>query len=230
MTSRGGAYLVPVKRQSQLGFTLVEILVVVVILSIFAGMISLSVGSSESRKNRAFYEHLIDSLQYVRLLSAERMQPMGLTLKADQQGQITPVIMTLNNPYSAYQQPQANSGGGQNDAAKNSMELSGMSATQDKADLPTWESEPEVTLPIPPDKVTIKISALGATMAARGSQGFEVARPLQPWFLGQDVPQVIWFGTGEATPVTIEVLYDSKPIGEAILIEPNGSIKVGQSS
>ena len=34
---------------SQSGFTLVEILVVVVILSIFAGMISLSVGGSESR-------------------------------------------------------------------------------------------------------------------------------------------------------------------------------------
>src|SRR5699024_11898159 len=56
----------------QAGFTLVEIVVVVVILSIFAGMMSLSVGSSESRKNRAFYEHLTDSLSYVRLLSAER--------------------------------------------------------------------------------------------------------------------------------------------------------------
>ena len=71
--------------RSQSGFTLVEIVVVVVILSIFAGMMSLSVGSSESRKNRAFYEHLTDSLSYVRLLSAERMQPMGLSLQADKQ-------------------------------------------------------------------------------------------------------------------------------------------------
>ncbi|MGO1782136.1 MAG: prepilin-type N-terminal cleavage/methylation domain-containing protein, partial [Moraxellaceae bacterium] len=83
---------------AQSGFTLVEIIVVVVILSVFAGMMSLSVGSSESRKNRAFYEHLTDSLSYVRLLSSERAQPMGLSLQANNQGQITPVIVTLSNP------------------------------------------------------------------------------------------------------------------------------------
>ena len=88
----------PMISGSESGFTLVEIVVVVVIISIFAGMISLSVGSSESRKNHAFYEHLTDSLNYVRLLSAERMQPMGLSLQADKQGQVTPIIMTLSNP------------------------------------------------------------------------------------------------------------------------------------
>ncbi|MFP3355467.1 hypothetical protein R0K04_29420, partial [Pseudoalteromonas sp. SIMBA_153] len=66
--------------------------------------------SSESRKNRAFYEHLTDSLSYVRLLSAERMQPMGLRLQADNQGQIEPVIVTLSNPYIAYQTADSVSG------------------------------------------------------------------------------------------------------------------------
>ena len=78
----------PINSRTQIGFTLVEIVVVVVILSIFAGIMSLSVGSSEARKNRAFYEHLTDSLSYVRLLSAERMQPMGMRMQADKQGQV----------------------------------------------------------------------------------------------------------------------------------------------
>ncbi|MDO5769862.1 MAG: prepilin-type N-terminal cleavage/methylation domain-containing protein [Psychrobacter sp.] len=216
--------------QNQAGFTLVEILVVVVILSIFAGMISLSVGGSESRKNRAFYEHLIDSLQYVRLLSAERMQPMGLTLQVDAQGQPQPVIMTLTNPYSAYQNTQsAKLGSGE--TSKNAMELSPMSAEPKNGETPTWQLEPGISLPIPPDKVTLKISSLEANMTTMGNQSYgSGTKELQPWFKGQQLPQVIWFGTGEATPVTIEILYDNKPVGEAIIIEPNGSIRVGQST
>ncbi|WP_261863115.1 hypothetical protein [Psychrobacter sp. JCM 18900] len=100
-----------------------EIVVVVVILSIFAGIMSLSVGSSESRKNRAFYEHLTDSLSYVRLLSAERMQPMGLRMQADKQGQVEPVIVTLSNPYVAYQTTKMTSDS-TDSQPKNAMELS----------------------------------------------------------------------------------------------------------
>lgn len=63
------------------GFTLVEIMVVIVILTIFAGMMTLSVGGSDSQRNRAFYEHLQSNLGYIRLLSAEKMQPYGLAIK-----------------------------------------------------------------------------------------------------------------------------------------------------
>lgn len=209
-----------IKSHTESGFTLVEILVVVVILSIFAGMMSLSVGSSDSRKNRAFYEHLIDSMQYVRLLSAERMQPMGLSLKADNQGQLTPVIVTLTDPYSAYQPDSAAIKDG---AGKNAMELTAMTA-EDRA-RPTWQVETAVTLPEMPDKVSIAINPLDGQIG----NGPRDSRVLQPWFMGQDVPQVVWFGTGEATPVAIEIAYDARPVGEVIIVEPNGHVKIGQS-
>ena len=215
------------KRATQTGFTLVEIVVVVVILSIFAGMMSLSVGSSESRKNRAFYEHLADSLSYVRLLSAERMQPMGLRLQADKQGQIEPVIVTLSNPYSAYQTTNIISG---NDSRpKNSMELSAdlrsmSGATQEKPPTPSWEIEPEISLPRLPTCVSIRIQSVGA--GNLGSKG--QTQTLQPWFTDQTVPQIVWFGTGQATPVTIEVVHDSRLVGEVMTIMPDGSIMMGQ--
>ena len=212
----------------QAGFTLVEIVVVVVILSIFAGMMSLSVGSSESRKNRAFYEHLTDSLSYVRLLSAERMQPMGLSLQADKQGQVTPVIVTLSNPYIAYQ-AQASASSSGDSTPKNSMELSAdlssMSASiGNKLPTPSWEPESEVTLPELPNGVSLSVQSLDATNVSNTGS----TQALQPWFTDQNVPQVLWFGTGQATPVTIEVRHNSRLVGEVITIMPDGSISIGQ--
>ena len=214
--------------RSQSGFTLVEIVVVVVILSIFAGMMSLSVGSSESRKNRAFYEHLTDSLSYVRLLSAERMQPMGLSLQADKQGQVTPVIVTLSNAYIAYQTPEITSNS-MDSRPKNAMELSsdltGMSGTTgEQQPTPSWEVEPEVSLPELPAGVSLRIQSLDSGNVSNANQN----QTLQPWFASQAVPQILWFGTGQATPVTIEVIHDSRLVGEVITIMPDGSMMIGQ--
>ena len=212
----------------QAGFTLVEIVVVVVILSIFAGMMSLSVGSSESRKNRAFYEHLTDSLSYVRLLSAERMQPMGLSLQADKQGQVAPIIVTLSNPYIAYQKATVLSDGGDR-TPKNSMELSAdlMSMSGDASDkipTPRWEVESEVSLPVLPTGVSLSVQSLDAGNRSNTGQ----TQALQPWFSDQNVPQALWFGTGQAMPVTIEVRHNSRLVGEVITIMPDGSMSIGQ--
>ena len=214
--------------QAQQGFTLVEIVVVVVILSIFAGMMSLSVGSSESRKNRAFYEHLTDSLSYVRLLSAERMQPMGLSLQADKQGQVAPVIVTLSNPYIAYQTNDTPSNS-MDSTPKNSMELSAdltsmSGAMGNQQPVPSWEIEPEVSLPELPAGVSLRVQSLEAGNLSMPEQG----QTLQPWFADQAVPQILWFGTGQATPVTIEVLHNSRLVGEVITIMPDGSMTIGQ--
>jgi prepilin-type N-terminal cleavage/methylation domain-containing protein len=214
--------------RSQTGFTLVEIVVVVVILSIFAGMMSLSVGSSESRKNRAFYEHLTDSLSYVRLLSAERMQPMGLVLQADKEGQVNPVIVTLSNPYVAYQSADITSSS-IDSRPKNAMELSTdlntmSGAMSDQPPTPSWERESEVSLPELPAGVSLRIQSLESGNLSSSGQ----KQTLQPWFADQAVPQVLWFGTGQATPVTIEVLHDSRLVGEVITIMPDGSMMIGQ--
>ena len=212
---------------AQAGFTLVEIVVVVVILSIFAGMMSLSVGSSESRKNRAFYEHLTDSLSYVRLLSAERMQPMGLSLQANKQGQVTPVIVTLSNPYIAYQ-TAASTSSSRESTPKNSMELStdlsSMSGgIENKLPTPSWEVESEVTLPELPTGVSLSVQSLDPNNVSNRGQ----AQTIQPWFTDQTVPQVLWFGTGQAAPVTIEVRHNSRLVGEVITIMPDGNISIG---
>lgn len=97
-----------VNNQIQTGFTLVEVMVVIVILAVFAGMMSLSVGSSESRQHLAFYEHLKDNLTYIRLLSAEDMKPYGLAIRLANQDQPTQlVVVKLENPKPTDQQNQS---------------------------------------------------------------------------------------------------------------------------
>lgn len=94
--------------QIQTGFTLVEVMVVIVILAVFAGMMSLSVGSSESRQHLAFYEHLKDNLTYIRLLSAEDMKPYGLAIRLANQDQPTQlVVVKLENPKPSDKQNQS---------------------------------------------------------------------------------------------------------------------------
>lgn len=217
MTYQNQAFCVHSNHQS--GFTLVELMVVVVILALFAGMVTLSVSSSDVRKNRAFYEHLIDGLTYVRLISAERMQPMGLILQTNSSGQIEPQIVSLSNPYYAYQH------GNDDQVAKNNMELSANiaeglqhSANQDKQNKPSWQIEPSVDLPPLPADVTIQIASLEIPNNQSNDN-------LQPWFSGQNVPQVIWFGTGQATPVTIEIRYKERLVGDVIEVMPDGRIQ-----
>lgn len=95
-------------KTAQKGFTLVEVMVVIVILSVFAGMMTLSVGSSESRKNLAFYEHLQDNLTYIRLLSVEEMKPYGLAIRLANQDQPTQlVVVKLDNGQTTDEQEQS---------------------------------------------------------------------------------------------------------------------------
>jgi hypothetical protein len=63
---------------------------------------------------------------------------------------------------------------------------------------------------------------------ASGSSSTAEQKQLQPWFADQTVPQVLWFGTGQAAPVTIEVIHNSRLVGEVITIMPDGSMTIGQ--
>ena len=202
-------------RYAQHAFTLVEMMVVVVILSIFAGMMTLSVGSSEARKNRAFYEHLQDSLSYLRLVSAERMQPLGVVINADASGQARLQAVALTNAYAPFEQTQTV--GMDGDSPKNNMELSAMSSNSTNTPpTPTWQPV-DIDLPEIPPNVTIRMSSLDA--------GVSSSQPVNAWFVEANVPEVVWFGTGEASPVQLEVLHNNRPVGDAIVITPDGRVK-----
>lgn len=205
-------------KQIQQGFTLIELMVVIVILTIFAGMMSLSVGSSDSRKNLAFYEHLQSNLTYIRLLSVEQMQPYGLAIKLSQGKEPSQIVVVkLENAYQ-YQQDK------KNNHQKNAMELSVNIQNNAEKTQATWQIDSQIPpLDIPTD-VEIDINPLETTTNYYN-------QPLPKWFVGNQAPPVIWFGTGEATPVRINVQkrnMDNQKylIGDAIIINASGAIEV----
>lgn len=162
----------------QQGFTLVEVMIVIVILGLFAGMMTLSIGGSESRKNKAFYEHLQSNINYVRLLSVEQMQPYGLAIqlaKNDQPSEIR--VVKLEQP-----QTQPNS----------------TATLTPPLNSPKWELDKQVEPLLIPDNVDVAITPLDNLN--------QIAIANTPnWLVGDQAPPVVWFGTGEATPVQITV-------------------------
>lgn len=163
---------------TQQGFTLVEVMIVIVILGLFAGMMTLSIGGSESRKNKAFYEHLQSNINYVRLLSVEQMQPYGLAIqlaKNDQPSEIR--VVKLEQP-----QTQPNS----------------TATLTPPLNPPKWELDKQVEPLLIPDNVDVAITPLDNLN--------QIAIANTPnWLVGDQAPPVVWFGTGEATPVQITV-------------------------
>ncbi len=208
----------------QQGFTLVEVMVVVVILSVTAGLVALSVNGGKARKNRAFYEHFVDSMDYIRLVSAERMQPMGIRIIQDEQGLFVPQVVQLENAYAHYQlQAQTNA----TDRTKNAMELSVNIRSNSKSKIdndhkkPTWTQDTDLELPKIPDGVTLEFVPLEQSVSTQN---------LQPWFVGQDVPSVLWYGTGQATVVNIEIKYKDRLVGDVIQLLADGSVQLSDKS
>lgn len=64
--------------KKQQGFTLIEVMLVVLIAGIFAAMVSLSVGGSDTRKVLQEREQLVDSIAVIRLESQDQSRMLGL--------------------------------------------------------------------------------------------------------------------------------------------------------
>lgn len=68
----------PKKIKPEQGFTLIEVMLVVLIAGVFAAMVSLSVGGSETRRVMQEREQLIDSIAVIRLESQDQGRMLGL--------------------------------------------------------------------------------------------------------------------------------------------------------
>lgn len=66
------------KEKKQQGFTLIEVMLVVLIAGVFAAMVSLSIGGSETRKALQEREQLVDSIAVIRLESQDQGRMLGL--------------------------------------------------------------------------------------------------------------------------------------------------------
>ena len=197
---------------SSKGFTLVEVMVVIVIMSVFAGLMTLSVGSSDNRKNLAFYEHLQSNLNYIRLLSAEQMQPYGLAIRLAKDDNPTQlVVVKLENSLS-----------NQNQTSQTQSQASNQTNNPANNQAPTWALEKDIPPLDVPNNITVDIKPLDMVDS----------RQIPNYLVGNQAPPVVWFGTGEATPVHIYVQKKNNnddtiyPVAEPIIINGAGAMEV----
>lgn len=202
----------------QQGFTLIEIMVVIVILSIFAGMMSLSVGGSENRRNTAFYERLTSNLDYVRLLSTEGMQPYGLAIKLPQNDAPNQlVVVKLENAFTNSQSAVGNAN----------------AAIISQPAPPQWVIEKKIPPLDVPDNLDVKIRPLDNPFNTNATQSTQSTQSAANWLSGSEAPPVVWFGTGEATPVQISIQKTNADkqtfaVGNPIIVNQAGAIEVAK--
>lgn len=191
--------------QRQLGFTLIELMVVVVILSVFASMITLSVGGSENRRMQALHQKLQDDLNYVRLVAADQMQPMGLAVlpaTATQPSQLAVVVYAIKPKLAK--------------ASTNTIPQP--VDTPSKKPQPQWLIDSQFNLPTLPEGVLVSIKPL--ILVDNQSMAKTPSKMMQD----PKTPKLLWLGNGEATPARIVLHYQDKPIGEPIFVTATGQV------
>lgn len=198
------------------GFTLVELMVVMVIIGIFAGTVSLAVGSSVKRQQMQMYDQLVDNLKLIALESRVQNKVYGLVFSPEsdvKDARYDVVALSSAAQKKLYQD------GLQTQAEKQQKQL-GQQSTLDAKKL--WQPINIITKNELLPTMRLRVESLEAGNAIN-DQPF---RELNPIFQNtRELPQLLWYGSGEVTPVKIEVFAGEIQIGNPIFVDQLGRVK-----
>lgn len=181
------------------GFTLIEVMLVIVIMGIMAGLVVMNVDSIEQRKAMQAHELLRYDLKKIARESQDQGRVLGLTVLPS-----TDVVSTAYRVLEYQVQPQP-------------------MLQSESVDLPhqpqraIWRAARDFKTQTLPDDVTMQIELTDLNPRAQDklnhAESTQVARP-----------QVVWLGNGEALAARIQLMRQNKPLGAPIEIASNGYI------
>ena len=188
----------------QLGFTLIELMVVIVIISILASLIVMNISGVDQRKAMQAREVLMMDLRQINREANDQARILALIPQAATD------VAPFQYRFDEYQTTdmQAATLDGQQ-ALQNSHHVANPSVAK-----PTWKPIANKAVQSLPDHVSFVVE----------SQSHDFDRANNAELLGNNAPRLIWFGNGEAKPVSIQMYYDQKPIGELIQVDYLGKI------
>lgn len=221
---------------TQKAFTLIELMVVIVILGVFASIVGMSVNSSLNRKNVQKYDRLIDDLKLIRLMALDEQRIYGLkfnqpTAVHEPNYKIMTIhdaawqkmIKSLQNPQNNPVKKQSN---GRFDGLSGIDISSGLSSAQEEQLKHLWQNKKNTPARALTEQMQLNIEPL-STEEANINQTTEdmlVDNPFLTKLSPQNKPQIIWYGNGEVSPVKITVFVDGKQIGDTIFIDQLGNV------
>ncbi|XID75902.1 Tfp pilus assembly protein FimT/FimU [Alkanindiges sp. WGS2144] len=178
------------------GFTLIEVMLVVVIMSIFAALVVVSIDGVEQRRLMQQREQLIQDLNIVRLESSDQAEVYALITTS----------ATATEPagyfFAQYHPPDQSLM--QNEAAAH--------GTMGKK--PLWQ---------PVEAFKQRSFSEGAFLQVR-SMNNSVQMGSAEGLLDQNSPDLIWFGNGEVKPARLQLFFNNQPVGNPIYINSAGML------
>ena len=184
-----------INHHKQRGFTLIEVMLVIVIMSIFAGLVVVSISGVEQRKLMQQRDQLINDLNVVRLESADQARVFALITTS----------ASATNPagyfFAEYQPPQTDAQRGQ------------AMFTSEKKSL--WQPVDVFKTRSLSENAVLQIRSMdNSPQQLNGSEGL----------LDQKSPDLIWFGNGEVKPVRLQLIFDNQPVGNPIYVNSAGMV------
>lgn len=187
-------YFVPSVHQRQQGFSLIELLVVIVIISVFAAIVGMSVGGVEHRRMMQEREQLVNDLAVIRLESLDQARVFALVPLSTNATSDAGYIVAEYSPDTAMD--------------KRSGQL-------DKSKL--WQPVAEFKQRSFSGNAYLRVNALDQQAENQSPQN-QHAQAL----LGRESPRLIWFGNGENKAVQLQLIKDGQPIGSPIYVSSTG--------
>lgn len=189
-------------RQKQRGFTLIEVMLVIVIMSIFAALVVVSVSGVEQRKLMQQRDQLINDLNVVRLESSDQARVYALMT--------TSATATAPAGYffAEYQLPE------QADPATLSTQPQNSARANNATQKPLWQPVDGFKARTLEEGAMLQIRSMDNSPQVSGPEGL----------LGRQSPDLIWFGNGEVKPARLQIIFNNQPIGNPIYINTTGMV------
>lgn len=175
------------------GFTLIELMVVIVIISIIASLIVLNIDGIDQRKAMQAREMLILDLKKISRESVDQARIYALVIQPQTD------VAKFGYRFDEYIIEN-----------KNESALNPTNHSIQKG----WKAADVETVRELPAQVTFQVE----------SQNHEFKQAQNTELLGGNAPKLIWLGNGEVKPVSIQMYYEQRPIGELIQVDYLGKV------
>lgn len=179
----------------QWGFTLIELMVVIVIISIIASLIVLNIDGVDQRKAMQARELLILDLKKINREAVDQSRIYALVIQPQTD------VAVFSYRFDEYVPQRAS-------------QLSATSNHSAQIAQHKWQVADQSLVRELPQGVSFTVEA----------QDHEFKQAQNTELVGNNTPQLIWLGNGEVKPVRIQMYFDRKPIGELIQVDYLGKV------
>ncbi|MDN5677086.1 MAG: type II secretion system GspH family protein [Acinetobacter sp.] len=176
------------------GFTLVELMVVIVIMAIMASLVMLNINGVDQRKAAQARDFFIMDVQKIAREANDQARVLALEIyPATDVADFSYAVVEYKNPQLIMQAEQ------QNNVMLNHQK---------------WQKYNEFPQQMLAKNVSFAVQSLD----------YDVSQAQNDDLTQENAPKLIWLGNGEAKPVRIQFYYANEPVGAEIEIDHLGKI------